>query len=250
MEMGTDGKIRWRRTPMGYAVLKGRDSDQFEGQVNLFMIVLEPHRLAEEEVASIDVAGTESFAGAECRRVHYVGRDGREGDVFFAVRDGLPVGMRQVEQTPRGEAVSVVLLKDWKEEAGVRFFRTMSVESAGAGAMPPMPPMTLRVTRLEVNTVNEDAFALPPEVLRLAQADDDEPPAAGEIRLSDLTPAQQAQATEIIEGIKRAGSAAPVRSTISSLEQAARYAPQEQKKMYEYVVQELKKYAARLEGGG
>lgn len=245
VERGTDGKLAWQKTMMGYSLLEGEEAKQVDAQANLYMIVLEPDRLAKEESESIEVAGRESFDGKACYRVHYVAKDGKRGDVFFEVSSGMPVGMRQVAPSPRGEETSTILLKDWKEEKGVKFFRTMVIEARGALDV---QAMTMTVTTLEVNTLADDAFAAPKEVERLAEAAK-QGPAEGDLALSDLTPAQQTQAKEIIEGLKRMGSPAAVRSTMKSMEQASKHAPVEDRKMYEYIVQELKKHVAALEGG-
>lgn len=245
MERGTDGKLFWQKTAFGYSLIEGKEAEEFEGQANLYMIVLEPEKLAKEESKSIEVAGKEVFDGRECYRVHYVDKSDDEGDVFFEVATGLPIGMRQVNATPQGRQTTTVLLKDWKEEQGVKFFRKMEMATSGAVEM---PMMSVATTALEVNTLDDSAFAAPDEVKRLAESAEAEP-AAGDIPLSDLTPEQQAQAKEMVDGLKAAGSADVVRSAMSSLEQAARYAPPADRKMYQYITQELKKHLAAIGGG-
>jgi hypothetical protein len=243
---GTDGVTAWRKSPAGYTLLKGVEAKQFEGQANMYRMVLEPDSLAKEDAQSIEVQAREEFSGADCFRIHYISKDSQEGDVFFNAETGLLVGSRQTSQTPRGAQTTTMTLTDWQETAGVMFFRTVNVQTGGGTNM---APMALKATTLEVNTLPADAFALPDEVKKLAEAQKPEAPAAGEIKLSDLGPAEQSQATEMIDGIKGAGDASIVKQTISSLQTAAQHAPEPQKKMYQYVIQELTKYQQKLEGG-
>lgn len=245
MVQGTDGKVAWRKSVMGYTLLEGKEAEQFESQSNMFRMVLEPDRMAREDSESIEVQARESFAGKDCYRLHFLSKEKQEGDVFFDADSGILVGSRQTAETPRGRNTTTMTLADWEEAGGVKFFRTINVDSTGGMSM---GPMVMKVTALEVNSIGADAFILPEEVRKLAAASAAKP-AEGGIKLSDLAPALQARATEMIEGLKKAGTSQVVKQALSSLETAAKYAPEAEKKMYEYVVQELNAFVKSLEGG-
>lgn len=247
MVQGTDGKVAWRKTAAGYSLLEDKEARQLDGQGNMYRMVLEPDHLTKDEAESVEVKGKETFTGKECYRVHFVNKEKQEGDVFFDAESGLVVGSRQTNQTLRGSQTSTMTLADWKETAGVKFFRTINVETQGAG----MGPMALKATTLEVNTLGAEAFALPDEVKNLAEGRQPEPSGspAVEIKLSDLSPDMQTQATQMIDGVKQSGNASIVQSTITGLEQTIPSSPEPQKKMLQYVVQELKKHQKTLGGG-
>lgn len=241
--MGTDGTDWWMRTAAGYAPLDERGRAQFRSQADMYMIVLEPERLIREETESAEVAGREDFGGAECFRVRFIGKDKSATDVFFDAASGLPAGTRSTQETDFGQQATIMTLEDWRPTAGVKFFRAATIRSSAAA--PDAPPMTFAVPSLQVNTVGPEVFAVPAEAKRLIE--DQKARQAGPIQLSDLPADQQARATEIIEGTKRAGTPGSIRAALGNMMAAYKYAPQSEKKMYEYVFQELRAYADSLE---
>lgn len=244
MVMGTDGKIKWKKDPAGYALLEGDEARQFDSQVDMFGIILDPHRRARQDSKKIEVVGKEKFLDIECYRMSIVGKDDEKADVFFEVETGMPVGSKQAVETEMGPMTSTIHFTDWKPEAGVKFFRTIKITTDN----PMMPEMQMKVTKIEVNKVPDEIFVLPDEVKKLAEAK-----AAGkaeeEIILEDLSPEQQDQVKQILSSLKAAGKDA-MKQQLPQMEQGARFAPPEIQTMLKYLAQEIKKELARLEVGG
>ena len=244
MLMGTDGKVKWKRDPMGYALIEGEEAKQFDSQVDMFGMVLEPHRKMKENVKSIEVAAKESFEGVECYRLHIVDKDDEKSNVFFEVESGLPRGLRHTVETEMGPMTSTILFKDWQPEAGVKFFRAIKITTDNEM----MPEMEMKVTKVVANKIEDSEFALPDEVKKLAEEAKNAPPAE-EIKLEDLSAEHQAQVKQILDSMKQAGKDV-IKQQLPQMEQGARYAPAEMQPMFKYLIQELKKELARTDSGG
>lgn len=244
VEAGSDGKIAWRKELAGYRVLPEAEAKQMNDQASLFMNVLEPQRIAKEKMAGLQTAGKESVDGKECYRVHYSGKEaGNEGDVFYEIASGLPVAFETLKKRPGGEQKSRMIVGDWKEEQGVKFFRTVTVEST----QQPGAAVTMTVETLDINTMDDAAFAAPEDVKKLAA---NPPGAAGakEIKLEDLTPTQQQSAQQMLDGLKKSGNVEAMKQTVAQIEPSLAYMTADQKPTLQYVLQELKKEIARLGG--
>jgi hypothetical protein len=136
----------------------------------------------------------------------------------------------------------VLTVSDWKAVKGVRFFRlaTIEMEDAtieGGGE--------LRITGLEVNTVEPERFALPEEVVALKNA---APAADEEIRLEDLSAEQQAQASAMIAEGTRSPGTDEISAMIQGMEGSLNLMPPDQQRMFRYVVQELRRELERRGG--
>jgi len=252
MHMGTNGKTPWMKTPMGYQLAGADEAKQMNSQSGMFMFMIDPKTFAEDELGKLEVVGEEEFAGKKCVKLHYVDDEGDEGDVFFDTESGLPVGFAN---NASDGSKGTMLLSDWKEIDGVKFFHLISMEMEPAPGSPMSRPGPdgkpakttgeIKVSTLEVNTLNDDTFKLPAEVEQLAkdaEATKSDAPTdtASEIKLEDLTPEQQKEATKLIEGMRRVPEGMRA-DTIRQLESSLPTMEEGMRKYMQYVVQELKK---------
>ena len=242
-ELGTDGKVTWKKTDMGVGPLSKDEAEQLKSQSSMIMHLLEP-AIMKQEISKIEYAGTSTFDGRECHRLHFTKSNGDEGDLFYEVKSSLPAGIDKL-----GSRNAHIVFSDWQEEQGVKFYRTMKVEPEGQST-----PVTMKVTKIEINTLEASAFA-PPKDLKPPSTTkpDASQPAGGntsakEIALSDLTPEQQKKAQDTIENMKRSADPQRMKEAVSQLERMMGAMPEDQRKMLQYIVQEMKKEVARLGG--
>jgi len=238
IKQGTDGKVYWmHHAASGYMLMDEEEGSQVDFLAGLHMIMLDPKDRFKEKAEKLEVVGTESFNGEECYKVYQLDKDGTEAHVYFGVDSGLPIGFRSIEED--GTPGDVTTIGDWKVVDGVNFFRTISIQSKD----PRQGNSEIKISTIEINKTGDDVFALPEEVEKMAaaQADADEnEDSGGAIKLSDLTPVQQEQAKQLLAGTR--GAPAPQRQqVIAGLEANLALLPESERKMYEYVVQELKK---------
>jgi hypothetical protein len=248
MEMGTDGKTSWKKGPMGSGPLTKDDTSQLNNQAGMIIHMLDPAFAAKEQMAELTVMDVETFKDKECHRVHYKNKEGKEGDLFFEVITGLPIGSRNVEKQGDREMESTVLFSDWEDTDGIKVFRTMTIESPDR----PGPMMTVQVKSIEFNGLDSATFTPPSDASPAPSSKPESAPKpaadAKEISLDDLTAEQREQATKMLDGLKKSGNVAVMKQTLSSLEPSLGYMPANQKATMQYVVQELKKEIARLGG--
>jgi hypothetical protein len=262
MLMGTDGKTAWMKSPMGYMLAPPDQADQIESQAGMFMFMIDFKKFAKDDMQSLEVVGEEAFQGKDCYKLHFTTEDEKDGHVYFDKESGLPVGFSQEEQGEDGQPgdKSTMLLKDWKEVEGVKFFHLVTME-VEPGPNSPARTMAgpdgkmhaeIKVNELKVNTLEPEHFALPEEVKSLAKSqpvedDDDGDDAASEIKLEDLPSEQQAEATAMVDNMKQQPPGM-LKQLISQLESGIPHMEADRKLFMQYVVQELKKEVASREG--
>ena len=244
---GTDGKVAWRKTPAGYELLSEKDAQQLEHQAGGFINMLDPKQL-KAGLESIENAGNQNFADKECWKLHSKRKDGTEGDTFFDVTSGMPMGFESVEKQGETEIRSRGVLSDWKEQDGVKFFNTMTVETSAQAS-----PITMKVTTIEINKLDEKTFALPDEVKKLADAaaatgGKTATAPAQEIKLEDLTPEQRKTAEQALEGMRRTTDPAQLKMIVQRLESVIPMMPANEQLPMKYAIQELKKDIAKAGG--
>jgi hypothetical protein len=191
---------------------------------------------------SVKVVGKESFADKDCYKLSYT-RKGTPGFFFFDADSGLPMGSVQED----GDRKSTTVLSDWKKVGGVLFFHAIKFESTGAKARGGMNG-DFKVTLIEVNTLDDGAFALPEEVKKLAadrKPDSGSPAAADEIKLSDLTEAEQKEAKQMTQSL---GSmdVKMLKQMETGIGMSIDHLPEGgKKKVMKYYVQEIRKEIAK-----
>jgi hypothetical protein len=251
--MGTDGEVAWMKSPMGYMLATPDQADQMRTQAGMFMFMLDPRSFAKDDIGAMAIVDEVEFGGTLCYKLHYLTKDDREGFAFFAKEGGLPIGF--VQHGPEGtDRVDTMLLKNWKEVKGVHFFHTIEMQQVTKQSVSPMRTERdaeedtvikghIWVKELTVNEVDKKLFELPPTIVELvneqkAVADG----TAEEVKLEDLSPEMQKNATNMIAGMKMLN--ATQREQAIQQFQAAVSSPQmpeENKKMMLYVLQELRK---------
>ncbi len=247
MLMASDGKIAWTKNPMGYALLSDDERKQLKDQSSSFMRVVDPQEHLKDAIKSIENKGKETFGEKECWRLDYVENDGKTGTAYYDVASGLPVGFVSVEKQGEMEVRSTGFMSDWKEEQGVKFFRTMTMTSDQQAGM----AMTMKVESVEINTLTAETFAVPDEVKKLVE-NQPKPAAPGEaakeIKLEDMNDEQRAMATQALEGVKRAGDVNAQKLMLKQIESVVDITPEDQKMPLMYVIQELRKEIAKQGG--
>jgi outer membrane lipoprotein-sorting protein len=249
-EMGTDGQTAWMKMPPDrYVLMDEAQAEQLDGQASMHINMLDP-KVVRRNMDSMEVVGREEFAGQMAHKLRFEPKDSEgHGFMYFDVRDGRPLGLMQTEDTPMGEQTTTITLGDWKTVEGIQFFHTMKIES------PAMPggSVEMKVTKLEVNSLEDSAFALPEKVKELAAAaaeEEAEQPAEGdagngaateEIKLEDLPETYRERAKTMVDQMKAGGKEAATR-TIQQLEGMMDSMPEGDDKLtMQYVIQELKK---------
>ena len=252
MSSGTDGKVYWTKSVMGYDLVSKEDAENQGALVGMHMMLLDPRTVAKDQIKSMGVVGKEPFRDAECYKVKQ-SKGGQDSFIYYNVKTGMPMGL---ESPANGMQPRMTMtIDEWKTIEGVKFFHVLRMQGAdsgpeqpeGVGATPSMGEV--KFDTIEVNTLKDDAFALPDEVKALAKDAAAGGGAGGEIALTDLSTEQQAQATEMVENLKKSGVDG-TRAALPNLERAAKMMPDStpQKKMFQYVVQELQKYVSSTGG--
>ncbi|UYV11316.1 MAG: hypothetical protein NCW75_08360 [Phycisphaera sp.] len=244
---GTDGTTAWMKVGQGsYMLIDGAQAEQLHDQASLHIEMLNPKKLS-DRMESSEVVAREEFNGRMCYKVRFDSED-TEGErhVFFDASNGMPMGMSETEQTPMGKQSAKFTLGDWKTIDGVKFFHTMTIET------PQLPDGSaeMKLTTLEVNTLDKDTFALPAEVKELvANADKpaeedtggNEVASGDEIKLEDLPEAYRERTKMMLEQVKQAGKES-IEVALQQYEQVLPNIPEGNDKLtLQYIIQELKK---------
>ncbi|QQS09173.1 MAG: hypothetical protein IPK69_00645 [Phycisphaerales bacterium] len=248
MTSGTDGTVYWTNSMAGYTIVSKDEADAAGGMSGMHMGILDPRLFAKDQIKTMAVVGKEQFRDAECYKVKQT-KGGQDTFIYYNVKTGMPMGF---ESPANGMQPRMTMtIDEWKTIEGVKFFHLLRMQGTDSGpelpdGMRATPSMgEVKFDTIEVNTVKDDVFALPDEVKALAKDAAAGGGAGGEIALSDLSAEQQKQATEMVENLKKSGVDG-TKGALPSLERAAKMMPDStpQKKMFQYVVQELQKFVA------
>jgi hypothetical protein len=233
--MATDGKIGWTHNPMmgGYALLEGKEREELIEQA-IHIRLMHLRETAKQNFNFKGVTEAE-FDGARCFELAFVGKEAdstEDGSIFFEADSGLIRGMNVNDG---GDSVTI-LLKDWKEIDGVRFFHRM--ELAGG----PMA-FTVTYTKIEVNKVDPSVFAVPDEVKELAKKQVGK--SGDEMAIEDFSPQMQSVIKSMMDNLPWDNLQALKQARQSIASQGS--SPGEVGKAMTYV---LKRVDAALAGGG
>jgi outer membrane lipoprotein-sorting protein len=243
IELGTNGRIGWTKAPMmpGYQLMEGEDLDQITQQA-MHMRVFRLRETMQEDFEDITSTGKAEFGGLPCYELRMKSRqDGKETAMYFDAKSGLVRGMKVMQDGPAGPQPTTITLKDWKPIGKVGFFHL--VEMTG-GQM----DVSMRYTRIEINNVDREKLAVPPEVAELALKRANRP-AGAEMSLEDFSPQVQSVITSMLDGLPW-DSAQGLREVRATLEpQAARMAG-EYKDGMKYVMRKIDERIKELEGTG
>ena len=246
--MASDGKVGWMKSPAGYVLLDEKQTEDLNNQAGLFMNMLDPQKALAERKGTAENAGKETFADKECWRVHIKRGDGKESDIFYDVATSMPVGGLSVEKKGEVEIKSKMSLGDWQDEQGVKFFHVMKIETTGAQTT----AIEMKVTKVEINTLDAATFAMPEEVKKLADARPaaTAPAAAAVpvITFESMNAEQQKIAKQALDGMLQSGDVEKMKLMVKQLEPMLGMIPANERLPMQYAIQEVKKEIAKKGG--
>ncbi|MHC4218146.1 MAG: hypothetical protein ACYSU7_06775 [Planctomycetota bacterium] len=241
MEMGTDGTIGWASSPMmgGYQVIEGKEADQITQQA-MHMRVLRLRKTIKQDYDTVETAGKAEFNGAACYELRMKSRaDGTMASIFFDADSGLVRGMQVADDAPSGSRTATITLEDWKPIGKVNFFHRMEMSG---GEM----SMSVRYTRIEVNTVDRALLAVPQEVVAQVKKRASRPDAA-EMTLEDFSPQVQKMIKSTLDGLPW-DDAQTLREVRGKYAENVARMPGEFKQGMEYVIRRIDERLGELGG--
>ena len=155
----------------------------------------------------------------------------RSSFMFFDTVSGMPLGA--MEEASKGTMV----FGDWKTVGGVQFFHSMKMQGMGRDKQ---GNGEVKVTKLELNTPDEAAFALPEEAKKLVADKKPDAAAGPEIKLEDLAKEDQQQAKQMMESLP-AMDAKTLKQMESSMGMGIDHVPPTKKKQMQFMLQEIRK---------
>ncbi len=234
MSLGTDGTTAWMKNPMGGYMLAPEQVKQQLRIAAMPMMMLDPTTMPKKDADGVKVVGKETFHGKECIKLNVPKSDAATStDVFIEAETGIPVGAVETKDK------TSMVLGDWKTVEGVKFFHSVAFEGKGQNG-----PETgeMKITTLQVNTVEESAFVLPEEVKKLVDGKKADA-AAPEIKISDLDKTEQKEAEEFVKSLKSM-DLETLKRMDKQVGMGAEYMPENKKKTIKFYQQEIKKEIA------
>jgi hypothetical protein len=208
----------------------------------MHMRVLRLGETMQEDFEDIKSTGKAVFGGQPCYELRMKSRqDAKQTAMYFDVRSGLVLGMKVMEDGSAGPQTMIITLKDWKTIGKVGFFHL--VEMTG-GQM----EVSMRYTRIDVNTVDRAKLSVPPEVAELAMKRASRPDDA-EMSLEDFSPQVQSVITSMLDGLPW-DNAQGLRDVRATLEPRSARMPGEYKDAMKYVMRKIDERLKELEGTG
>ncbi len=163
--IGSDGTVTWAKGPMDVQILPNEQGKQIQQQASMFLLV----QRIESEQKELKTVDQVKFADHDCYRIYGKDNDGIESMFFFDVKDHLIRGGETTMPSPMGEMTQTVRFGEWKEDAGIKYFTKLDIEQTGMS-------ITLTITEVKFNTLNEAMFALPEEVKAMLKEREAAPP--------------------------------------------------------------------------
>lgn len=239
MTTGYDGHIGWTVNPGGTQVIGKKTISQLDDQAGMHMQLLTMDRTAREQFSSVKSADDAPFAGRPCHRLRVVTTDEvpQEGYVYFDAETKLPAGWEMTNTGPNGPTTMQMTVSEWKETGGVRFFR--KVEMKGP------QELIMRYDKIEVNAIERDVFAPPPELRKQASAG-----GSGESRtLDDFSPEERAQIEQMLNGFMRMTNPDELEAAIKPMAAGLSYMTPKQQAAMKYVIERVEERVRELRGG-
>lgn len=244
MTMGTDGKTAWMKSQMGYMLAPPDQARDLESQAGMFMFMTDPKSFAKKDLGELSVVGEAEFEGKKCYKLKFTKKDSGDGHVYFDSETGLPVGFEEYEDKDAGEdgGRNTMILSDWKEVDGVKFFHLVTMRGSQGPGSPPMEG-EMKVSKIEVNKLADDHFELPEQVKAMVKDQPKEGDPVEEIKLDDLTPEAQKEAAQMLKGITGQPGTNMIKQVLPAMEMSVSQGqlPPDQMLKMKYIVQELKK---------
>jgi hypothetical protein len=157
---GFDGEVGWSIDPvMGARLHEGRELLATRDLADTRAAVRDPNLF--DSMVTVELT---EFGEVACYRVELVWRSGRQSSDCYCVETGLLVATVSTHETPMGSVEVVELYSDYQ-----RFGDAMFPTRAVSRMMGQEQIVTLE--RVEFDTVDGAAFALPPEIRTLVDAE-------------------------------------------------------------------------------
>lgn len=153
---GFDGTTAWAINPMmGPMVLDSLQAQQTRQQAD-FYSALYP----EEQITSLETVADTTFEGTGSYQVKVTTAWGETYHEFFDKENGLMLGSQRNQASPMGNVDILTMVSDWRTVEGMRVpfksvQRTMGIEQV------------VTITQVEVMSVPDSVFVLPPEIQAL-----------------------------------------------------------------------------------
>ncbi|MGE3343579.1 MAG: S41 family peptidase [Vicinamibacterales bacterium] len=164
LETGFDGTVAWTIDPMtGPSLPKGEQLAEMKNDAQ-FDSVLHPPEL----VASMTTTERTQFDGRAAYKVAVKYVTGQSRDEFFDVETGLLLGMEGRTHTDMGSLPVRNVLRDYKQYGPIKQPSVLVQASMGI-------EQHFSVETIEINTLKDDAFALPAVIKAIIKTPADEP---------------------------------------------------------------------------
>lgn len=173
VRQGCSSGVSWRIHPMlGTSLLDGMEEFQFQQQADWDNLLKDA-----KDFESMKTVAREEFEGEACNVLEFVakapeGSDDKQAKKtaklrthreFYAVESGLLIGIEGVAASPMGETKTVTHLSDYKDFGGALSAARTTVKAGGQS-------FEIRVSSVEYDEVEDEVFALPAAIHKLAEA--------------------------------------------------------------------------------
>jgi hypothetical protein len=250
MVMGRNGAVGWMHNAMagGYTLIEGPQLEQMLEQASMHIGLFQMKEKSKQKGMRTETVGTAEFDGRTCYEVRILQTDesGAEqpGSAFFDAETGLPAGMAMEQQGPGGPQKATIVLREWTEVGGIKFFQQMDMTSA-------QMKLGTKFTEIRVNEVDPSTFDVPQEVREMAaRSKTAEPADYSTMSLDDFSPAAQKMVGGILESAEQQTDPKALRMMRDSLEAQTARLPGEYKTAMEYAIYRIDQRIKTLEGGG
>jgi len=156
---GYDGTTAWGMNPMvGPTLVDSLELQQTRQQADFYSSLYGP-----EQIASLETVGRERFApadSADCYKVKVTTAWGESYHEYFDAQTGLLVGRQRSQASPMGTVETVSAFGDWRMIEGMKEAFKITQYTMGIQQI-------LQVDSVQVMTVPDSIFALPPEIQAL-----------------------------------------------------------------------------------
>lgn len=159
---GFDGTVGWSSDPMsGPRLMTDEEVETLRSQADP-SVAMKYRDLYE----TIEYSGEVNFEGRKAHKITLIDEDGDKQIEFFDVTTGLMAGQVSTQETPMGAIEVTTVMTEYKDFGGMQM-PTKMVTTLGP------QKMIMTITSAEMNTVEDDAFELPPEIKALVEAQKD-----------------------------------------------------------------------------
>jgi hypothetical protein len=161
---GYDGTVGWHHIPVqGYQLLSDDEISNAGQMAATYGLV---QRL-QQEYGDMKTVEKGTFGGAKCYKVSMVHKKSETKQyAYFDVANQRIAGIEVEHESDFGPTRIVMSFEQWKDVEDIKVFTEMKVDQSGMN-------ISLVITEIEFNTVDDAILELPDQVKRLAAAQND-----------------------------------------------------------------------------